>query len=449
MATWQQSIGELWEGRDDTNSKGNRLGNQRFFEHLVTTFLASAERSFIENGKHFWVAFCLKPQDFKGQALDFAVTHTGNKLRPTAPSSTEQSPEVRQQDSPETTWHIFFRFYVLSPGLPIHRALTLCFQICRHLEVPMDRWWLPQMNSWKADYPLAGLKMGLPPQVTAMSIGAMDDQLESIIIVFLGIRINCHSFFLVAYFQINPWNGLKWYRENCHVFLVDFVIGGWNTSRQPYMVCPNIPNSHSGSSLSLLSWQHVGLSPFLDINPSSCGFSVEFAPVGRQNICWTSTILRWWMEACDISYAGNSVEPWPRTISWWQMGEVDSGHPDVSNGKKSGLPTTCDVQKQRTLWVNSSVSRHSQRSYESYLCVYIIFVDYIWHIISHYIPILSWVISPTAGTISPSAQVSSARKVKGMCGLPTPVPQRCCWDWLPTRPPKGPPKSCRFRWDKY
>ena len=67
-----------------------------------------------------------------------------------------------------------------------------------------------------------------------------------------SIRINHHSFFGVANFQINPWNGLKWYRENCHVFLVDFVIGGWNTSRQPYMVCPSIPNSHSGSSLSLV-----------------------------------------------------------------------------------------------------------------------------------------------------------------------------------------------------
>jgi hypothetical protein len=129
---------------------------------------------------------------------------------------------------------------------------------------------------------------------------------------------------------------------------------------------------------------------------------------------------------------GKQCWAWPRTISWWQMGEVDSGHPDVSNGKKSGLPTTCDVQKTFGSWVNSSVSRHSQRSYESYLCVYILFVDYIWHIISHYIPILSWVISPTAGTIILlRTQVSSARKVKGMCGLPTPVPQRCCWDWLP------------------
>jgi hypothetical protein len=27
VATWQQSIGELWEGRDDMNSEGNRLGN--------------------------------------------------------------------------------------------------------------------------------------------------------------------------------------------------------------------------------------------------------------------------------------------------------------------------------------------------------------------------------------------------------------------------------------
>ena len=184
VATWQQSIGELWEGRDDMISEGNRLGNQRFFEHLVTTFLASAERSFIENGKHFWVAFCLKPQDFKGQALDFAVTHTGNKLRPTAPSSTEQIPEVRQQDSPETTWHIFFRFYVLSPGLPIHRALTLCFQTCRHLEVPMDRWWLPQMNSWTAGYPLEGLKMGLPPSYGNVNRGN-----------WWSIRINHHSFF--------------------------------------------------------------------------------------------------------------------------------------------------------------------------------------------------------------------------------------------------------------
>ena len=275
----------------------------------------------------------------------------------------------------------------------------------------------PRWTAGQLAIPWRVWKWGFP-QVTAMSIGAIDDQSESIIIVFLG-----------SLFSDKP---MKWYQENCRVFLVDFVIGGWNTSRQPYMVCPNIPNSHSGSSLSLVNWQHVGLSPFLDINPSSYGFSVEFAPVGRQNICWTSTILRWWMEAWDISYAGNSVEPWPRTISWWQMGEVDSGHPDVSNGKKSGLPTTCAVQKTFGSWVNSSVSRHSQRSYESYLWVYIIFVDYIWHIISHYIPILSWVISPTAGTIILlRTQVSSARKVKGMCGLPTPVPQRCCWDWLP------------------
>ena len=152
----------------------------------------------------------------------------------------------------------------------------------------------PRWTAGQLAIPWRVWKWGFP-QVTAMSIGAIDDQSESIIIVFLG-----------SLFSDKP---MKWYREHCHVFLVDFVIGGWNTSRQPYMVCPNTPNSHSGSSLSLVNWQHVGLSPFLDINPSSCGFSVEFAPVGRQNICWTSIILRWWMEAWDISYAGNSVEP--------------------------------------------------------------------------------------------------------------------------------------------
>ena len=123
----------------------------------------------------------------------------------------------------------------------------------------------PRWTAGQLAIPWRVWKWGFP-QVTAMSIGAIDDQSESIIIVFLG-----------SLFSDKP---MKWYREHCHVFLVDFVIGGWNTSRQPYMVCPNTPNSHSGSSLSLVNWQHVGLSPFLDINPSSCGFSVEFAPVG-------------------------------------------------------------------------------------------------------------------------------------------------------------------------
>ena len=53
--------------------------------------------------------------------------------------------------------------------------------------------------------------MGLPPSYGNV-IGAIDDQSESIIIVFLG-----------SLFSDKP---MKWYREHCHVFLVDFVIGG-------------------------------------------------------------------------------------------------------------------------------------------------------------------------------------------------------------------------------
>ena len=129
----------------------------------------------------------------------------------------------------------------------------MCFQICRHLEVPMDHWWLPQSwrerDSWVA------------PSYGDVNIGTMDDQSS------------------LVFWLIFSDKAMTWDRGKLSCLLFGWL--WWLVVERPptnhTWVCPKIPKSHSWSSFSLVRWHHLGLPPFWDINPSSCGFSVEFA----------------------------------------------------------------------------------------------------------------------------------------------------------------------------